>query len=213
MINGSTVPDTHTVLPDEVHDQLWERIFVRLDRGDSLITTQDYQLAIESEYLAVTGSDPTETLKELFRQAIQTSNTEHPDRLVARGVQNSVTRGSAAELREVRRQAEVAAEEAQQQIDQLQKDVKTREHTIEGLKEDQEGLETRLETAIKAQAESSGEDAAAEAAERFKENQELRKDLPANTPSKDSSGSWSSSRRISAGHGISWWLRYRNSRN
>ncbi len=92
MINGSTVPDTYTILPDEVHDQLWERIFVRLDRGDSLITTQDYQLAIESEYLAVTGSGATETLKELFRQAIQSFNTEHPDRLVARGVQNSVTR-------------------------------------------------------------------------------------------------------------------------
>lgn len=84
--------DTYIILPDEVHDQLWERIFVRLDCGDSLITTQDYQLAIESEYLAVTGADPTETLKELFRQAIQTFNIEHPDRLVARGVQNSVTR-------------------------------------------------------------------------------------------------------------------------
>ena len=90
--NGSTVPDTDTVLPDEVHDQLWERIFVRLDRGDALITTNDYQLALESEYAAVTGSDASDTLKELFRQAIQSFNDEHPDRLVARGVQNSVTR-------------------------------------------------------------------------------------------------------------------------
>ena len=91
-MNGSTLPDTYTILPDEVHDQLWERIFVRLDRGDALITTQDFQLAIESEYQAVTGSGATSTLKELFRQAIQTFNDEHPDRLVARGVQNSVTR-------------------------------------------------------------------------------------------------------------------------
>jgi|GEM_PF-3478753 len=91
-MNGSTVPDTYTILPDDVHDQLWERIFVRLDRGDSLITTQDCQLAIESEYLEVTSSDPTSTLKELFRQAIQTFNDEHPEKLVARGVQNSVTR-------------------------------------------------------------------------------------------------------------------------
>jgi hypothetical protein len=90
-MNGS-LPDTYTILPDEVHDQLWERIFVRLDRGDALITTEDYQLAVESEYLAVTGADPTSTLKELFRAAIQAFNVEHPDRLVARGVQNSVTK-------------------------------------------------------------------------------------------------------------------------
>jgi chromosome segregation ATPase len=121
-------------------------------------------------------------LEELKREIqAKNHNIESLERTVADlQEQAQQTASSAAELREVRRQAEVAAEEAQQQIDQLQKDVKTREHTIEGLKEDQEGLETRLETAIRAQAESSGEeDAAAEAAERFKENQELRKDLRA----------------------------------
>ena len=86
---------------------------------------------------------------------------------------------SASELREVRRHAEAAEEELQQQIDQLGKDVRTREHTIDGLKEDQEVLEAKLEAAIKAQAQSSGEEAAAEAAERFRENQELRQDLRA----------------------------------
>ncbi len=120
-------------------------------------------------------------LEELRREvAAKNHNIEILERTVSElEEQAQHAEGSAAQLREVRRQAEVAEEEAREQIDQLQKDVKTREHTIEGLKEDQEDLETRLETAIKAQAENSGEDAAAEAAEQFKENQELRKDVRA----------------------------------
>ena len=70
--NGNSIPqpDTYSVLPDEVHSQLWERIAARLKRGDSLITTEDYQSALEVEYEALTGAQVSPTLSDLFRTGI-----------------------------------------------------------------------------------------------------------------------------------------------
>jgi hypothetical protein len=48
-------PGTHSVLPDDVHQQLWDRINARIERGDALITTKDYVVAVTSEYEAITG--------------------------------------------------------------------------------------------------------------------------------------------------------------
>ena len=90
--NGTPQPDTYSLLPDEVHIQLWGRITARLERGDALITTEDYQSALEIEYQAVTGTDVSPTLSDLFRTAIVDFNKEHPGRYVARGVMNGVLR-------------------------------------------------------------------------------------------------------------------------
>ena len=90
--NGSPQPDTYSILPAEVHSQLWERISVRLERGDALITTDDFQAALETEYYSVTGSDLSPTLRDLFRDAVDNFNREHPDQYVAVGVMNGVTR-------------------------------------------------------------------------------------------------------------------------
>jgi len=84
-------PSTYTILPDEVHTQLWGRIAARLERGDPLITTRDYRHAIEAEYQSLTGGEVTDSLRELFHDAIDSFNREYPERYVARGIQNGVT--------------------------------------------------------------------------------------------------------------------------
>lgn len=85
-------PDTYAVLPDEIHTQLWDRIAARLERGDSLITARDFRHAVEAEYEALTGAEATPVLRDLFRQAIAAFNRDYPERYVALGVQNGVTR-------------------------------------------------------------------------------------------------------------------------
>ena len=75
-----------------MHSQLWERISARLERGDALITTGDYQAALETDYLAVTGSDLSPALRDIFRDAVDSFNKEYPDQYVAVGVMNGVTR-------------------------------------------------------------------------------------------------------------------------
>ena len=70
----------------------------------------------------------------------------------------------------------MAAEEAQQQIDQLQKDNHASTRSKDS-RRTRKASRHGWRPPSRPRAESSGEDAAAEAAERFKENQELRKDL------------------------------------
>lgn len=84
-------PSTHTILPDEVHTELWGRIAARLERGDPLITTRDYRHALEAEYESVTGSEVSESLREVFQDAVDSFNRDYPERYLARGIQNGVT--------------------------------------------------------------------------------------------------------------------------
>ena len=85
-------PGTHAVLSDDVHQQLWDRINTRLQRGDTLITTKDYVTAVISEYEAITGEGLSASLLDLFQQAIDNYNRDYPERYVAQGVRNSVVR-------------------------------------------------------------------------------------------------------------------------
>lgn len=85
-------PATLTVLPEDIHIQLWARITARLERGDSLIRTVDFMAALSSEYETITGEPLASTLCELFQDALGSYNEEHPERYVAQGVQNSVIR-------------------------------------------------------------------------------------------------------------------------
>ena len=85
-------PDTFAVLPDAVHQQVWDRINARLQRGDALITTKDYVTAVTSEYEAITGESVSADLLELFQSAIDNYNREYPERFVAHGVRNSAVR-------------------------------------------------------------------------------------------------------------------------
>ena len=87
-----THDEQHTGLPGEVHRQVWNRISARLERGDALITNEDYHHAVLTEYAAITGSPASDSLRDLFRQAVRHYNTHHPDRFVAQGIQNGVTR-------------------------------------------------------------------------------------------------------------------------
>ena len=64
----------------------------RLQRGDALITTEDFVTVLEVEYRALTGDLITTPLREIFAKTISSFNRENPDRYVAVGVQNSVRR-------------------------------------------------------------------------------------------------------------------------
>ena len=85
-------PDTVSILPDEVHAQVWDRISARLERGDALITNNDFCSALLTEYQAVTGSDASDTLRDLLRDAVIRYNREYPEHFVAHGLQNGVAR-------------------------------------------------------------------------------------------------------------------------
>lgn len=85
-------PETDSVLPADIHRQLWERISARLERGDSLITTRHYLTALATEYEAITGQALTNALRDNIRDAVGSYNREYPERYVAQGVQNSVVR-------------------------------------------------------------------------------------------------------------------------
>ena len=64
----------------------------RLQRGDALITTEDFVTVLEVEYRALTGDPITTPLREIFAKTISRFNRENPDHYVAVGVQNSVRR-------------------------------------------------------------------------------------------------------------------------
>ncbi|MBT4608950.1 MAG: hypothetical protein HOC05_02840 [Gemmatimonadetes bacterium] len=91
---------TSTAIPQQIsdavdadlHRELWQRIAGRLQRGDALITTEDFLKVLEVEYQAVTGNPVTDTLREVFGKTISSFNRENPERYVAVGVQNCVRR-------------------------------------------------------------------------------------------------------------------------
>lgn len=83
-------PDTFYALPEEVHNELWARIETRLGSGDVLITTQQFKEALEEEYRAITGTSPSDDLKNLFDHAVDSFNEENPDIYLLQGVQNGV---------------------------------------------------------------------------------------------------------------------------
>jgi len=94
------VEATSTAIPQQIsdavdadlHRELWQRIAGRLQRGDALITTEDFLKVLEVEYQAVTGNPVTDTLREVFGKTISSFNRENPERYVAVGVQNCVRR-------------------------------------------------------------------------------------------------------------------------
>jgi hypothetical protein len=89
--NMTSIPQTQPTsrLRDAVHDQLWQCIDVRLERGDSLVRARDFQVALEADYAAITGEPVSRSVRRRLANAVVTCNRENPERYVAAGVQNS----------------------------------------------------------------------------------------------------------------------------
>ena len=79
-------------VPEAIHNQLWECIDSRLARGDTLVRPRDFQVALETDYVAITGQRVDRTVRRALANAVVTINRSSPERYVAAGVQNSARR-------------------------------------------------------------------------------------------------------------------------
>jgi hypothetical protein len=76
------VAETSTAIPEQIsdvvdsdlHREIWQRIAGRLQRGDTLITTEDFLTVLEIEYKTVTGNLVNDTLREIFGRTISSFN-------------------------------------------------------------------------------------------------------------------------------------------
>jgi hypothetical protein len=79
-------------MPQAVHEELWKCIDARLQRGDTLIKSLDFQKALEADCMGLTGEYVSKSVKRRLAHAMVTFNRENPDRYVALGVRNSARR-------------------------------------------------------------------------------------------------------------------------
>ena len=79
-------------LSETIHNELWECIDSRLERGDTLVKPRDFQRALEADYAGITGQRMSRTVRRTLANAVVTINRSRPERFVATGVQNSARR-------------------------------------------------------------------------------------------------------------------------
>ena len=90
----ATIPteNCHSGLTRELRLKLWSRMLERLENGEVLITSEHYQQAIEAEYVELTHTPSTESVKAHIRRMVKAVNTTHPETYVTKGAQNAVAR-------------------------------------------------------------------------------------------------------------------------
>ena len=79
-------------MPPQLKVHLWRRIDRRLQRGEILITNEQFQEAMEKEFLKLLHIRPNGTIKALMSQMIVSVNETYPGTYLAMGIRNAVTR-------------------------------------------------------------------------------------------------------------------------
>ena len=102
-----------SLLPPQLKFSLWRRIDRRLQRGEVLITTDQFQKVMEREFRKLLRVPAPRKVKELLRGMIVKVNNSHPEAYLTLGIKNAVT----TYLRDV--QARIEGESASDRDDVL----------------------------------------------------------------------------------------------
>jgi len=82
----------HPLMPQQLKVHLWRRIDRRLQRGDILITNDQFQEAMEKEFRKLLHVRPNSTIKVLMREMIAMVNDTYPGTYLSLGIKNAVIR-------------------------------------------------------------------------------------------------------------------------
>ena len=88
----SAKTDDHPLMTQQLKIHLWRRIDRRLQRGDILITNDQFQEAMEMEFRKLLHVRPNDTVKALMREMIAMVNDTYPGTYLSLGIKNAVTR-------------------------------------------------------------------------------------------------------------------------
>ena len=88
----SAKTDDHPMMTQQLKIHLWRRIDRRLQRGDILITNDQFQEAMEMEFRKLLHVRPNDTVKALMREMIAMVNDTYPGTYLSLGIKNAVTR-------------------------------------------------------------------------------------------------------------------------
>ena len=91
MSTQTTVQDDH-LLPSLLKQQLWLRIGRRLDNGEVLITTEQFQRAMTKEFKRLVKTSPNWETKKRICKMIMTVNDEYPETYLTLGIKNAVSK-------------------------------------------------------------------------------------------------------------------------
>jgi hypothetical protein len=78
------------VLPSALQIELWSRVLARLEAGEAMVTTADFEGAIAAEYDRLTGQPLDEVRRHSLRRSIEALHRQHPETYLAYGVNNAV---------------------------------------------------------------------------------------------------------------------------
>ena len=83
----------------ELFVELWSRVLLRLEDGEVLITNQDFENVLKSEYKLIVGGQVPPEIEQQIKRAVKSTNTEHPETFIALGVENWIKRTLLEEAR------------------------------------------------------------------------------------------------------------------
>lgn len=91
MSTQTTVQDD-PLLPSLLKQRLWRRISRRLDSGEVLITTEQFQRAMTREFKRLVKISPSWDVKKRLCKMIMTVNDEYPETYLTLGIKNAVNK-------------------------------------------------------------------------------------------------------------------------
>ncbi|MBT4612938.1 MAG: hypothetical protein HOC05_23020, partial [Gemmatimonadetes bacterium] len=86
----TTTPPAGIALDTQLREKLWGRVEKRLAAGERLATQGRLLRALEGEYHAVIGVTASGGARSDLNDMVRTACDSHPERYLARGVQNAV---------------------------------------------------------------------------------------------------------------------------
>jgi hypothetical protein len=78
------------ILSRDLCIELWARVIERLESREVFTTNLHFQIAIEEEYLDLTGTEAPLSTKLYIQRMVKAVNAMHPETYMAQGVQNGV---------------------------------------------------------------------------------------------------------------------------
>ncbi|MEW6752509.1 MAG: hypothetical protein AB1505_16205, partial [Candidatus Latescibacterota bacterium] len=80
------------LLPSKLRYALWRRVDRRLQRGEVLITAEQFQEVMEREFRALVRLPPSRRVSNAIWAMVVAVNEEHPETFLSLGIRNAVRR-------------------------------------------------------------------------------------------------------------------------
>ncbi len=113
------------LLPSKLRLALWKRVDRRLQHGDMLITTTQFQELIEREFLRLVKVKPSPKISLAIREMVERVNEEHPNKYLSMGIKNMMAMYTRTLLSRLEGHSEEALKEGRQRLKDMVRDGRT----------------------------------------------------------------------------------------